>query len=181
MIRTRVGYSGGTLEEPTYTRLGDHTESIQIDYDPELISYEELIDIFWDSHYPTQPSWSKQYMSIVFYHSEQQRQSALETKTKEETRTGGAIYTEIVPATKFYPAEAYHQKYRLRNDRDLMKQFASMYPDDEDFMNSTAAARINGYVAGYGLSATLQEELDSYGLAPEGRDKLLSIGRRLAN
>lgn len=181
MIRTRVGYSGGTLEGPTYTRLGDHTETIQIDYDPERISYKELIDIFWDSHYPTQPSWSKQYMSIVFYHNDEQKQVALETKAREETRTGATIYTEIVPVGEFYPAEAYHQKYRLRGDRDLMKQFNSMYPDDVDFMNSTAAARINGYVAGYGFSATLQEELDSYGLTPKGKEKLQAISRRLAN
>ena len=105
MIRTRVGYAGGTMKNPTYHNLGDHTETIQIDYDPTQISYEELLDVFWDSHNPTSRPWSRQYMSIVFYHDEEQKRSAIETRDREGSRREGVIFTEIVPASQFYLAE----------------------------------------------------------------------------
>ena len=68
MIRTRVGYAGGTTNNPTYRALGDHAETIQVDYDPTQISYEELLEAFWTSHSPTSRPWSRQYASIIFYH-----------------------------------------------------------------------------------------------------------------
>ena len=85
------------------------------------------------------------------------------------------IFTEILPATEFYLAEAYHQKYRLRREPDLMKEFNAMYPNDNDFINSTAAARVNGYLDGYGVFEALQAELDTYGLSPAGSKRLLNI------
>ena len=178
MIRTRVGYAGGTKKNPTYHNLGDHTETIQIDYDPTRISYERLLETFWDSHNPAQRSWSRQYMSVIFFHNEEQRRLAIETKDQNAIRRKGNIYTEIVAAAEFYPAEAYHQKYSLRREPDLMKEFNAMYPDDNDFMNSTAAARLNGYLDGYGTIEVFQAELDSYGLSPGASKRLLSIAKR---
>jgi methionine-S-sulfoxide reductase len=175
VVRTRVGYAGGTKKHPTYHRLGDHAETIQIDYDPTQTSYGELLDVFWDSHSPTSQSWSRQYRSIVFYHNDEQKRLAVETRDREETRTGGKIYTEIIPASEFYLAEAYHQKYRLRQVPDLMKEFSVMFPDTNDFIASTAAARANAYVAGYGTLAALHEELSSFGLSPVANEKLLDI------
>jgi peptide-methionine (S)-S-oxide reductase len=170
VIRTQVGYAGGTKENPTYRDLGDHSETIQIVYDPTRISYEELLDIFWNIHNPTVRPWSRQYASLVFYHDETQRELALKTKAQQET-CRGAIFTEIVPAGTFYPAEGYHQKYRLRGS-DLMQEFSTMYPDDTDFVASTAAARVNGYLGGNGTCEQLQEELGSLGLTSTGQDKL---------
>ncbi len=65
-VRTRVGYAGGTLANPTYYNLGDHTETIEMDYDPDVITYTELLAIFWNSHDPTSPSYSRHYKSIIF-------------------------------------------------------------------------------------------------------------------
>jgi peptide-methionine (S)-S-oxide reductase len=178
VIRTRVGYAGGTKKNPAYHNLGDHTETIQIDYDPTKISYETLLETFWDSHNPTQRPWSRQYMSIIFFHNEEQRRLATETRDREAIKRKGKIFTEIVPAGQFYPAEAYHQKYSLRREPDLMKEFNEMYPNDNDFMNSTAAARLNGYLDGYGTLEALQTELDSYGLSPGASERLLSIAKR---
>jgi len=175
VVRTRVGYAGGAKTDPTYYSLGDHTETIQIDYDPIQISYAELLDVFWDSHNPAYPAYSRQYMAIVFYHNEEQERLAIETKAREEAQTGGKVFTEIQPYSNFYLAEDYHQKYRLRLDRELMGEFDAMYPEGRDFVDSTAATRLNGYTAGYGDLATLQEELDSYGLSQEGRRKLLEL------
>jgi peptide-methionine (S)-S-oxide reductase len=175
VVRTRVGYAGGTTKDPTYHNLGDHTETIQIEYDPTQISYGELLDVFWSSHNPAGRPWSRQYMSIIFYHNDEQRKLAVATRDREAARIQGQIFTEIVPASEFYPAEAYHQKYRLRQVPDLMKEFSAMYPDDGDFVASTAAARVNGYLAGHGTCEGLQEELSSLGLSPEGGERLLGI------
>jgi peptide-methionine (S)-S-oxide reductase len=181
VVRTRVGYAGGTTKDPTYYNLGDHTETIQIDYDPTQVSYGELLDVFWDSHNPVQRPWSRQYMSIVFYHNDEQKRLAMETRDREAVKIEGQIFTEIVPASEFYLAEAYHQKYRLRQVPDLMEEFSAMYPADVDFVDSTAAARVNGYLAGYGTSEALQAESSSFGLSPAGSKKLLDIVHALEN
>lgn len=175
MVRTRVGYAGGTKTNPTYRDLGDHSETIQIDYDPAVISYEKLLDVFWDSHDPTSPSWSKQYMSIIFYHSDEQKKLASGSKDHEAARIKSKIFTSLLPAGGFYLAEDYHQKYRLRSERELVKELSTIYPAVEDFVNSTAAARINGYLDGYGTLADLQEELSGFGLSPQAGKQLVSI------
>lgn len=178
MIRTRVGYAGGSKENPTYYSLGDHSETIQIDYDPTQISYGQLLEVFWNSHNPTYEPWSRQYMSIIFYHSEDQRRLAIETKESEEARLGRHVFTEIVPFSEFYLAEDYHQKYHLRQESALMAEFRAIYPATEDFVASTAVARVNGYVGGYGELATLEEELSLLGLSEAGRQRLLEIAAR---
>ncbi|MGB5616246.1 MAG: peptide-methionine (S)-S-oxide reductase, partial [Desulfobacterales bacterium] len=74
-----MGYAGGTKEAPTYHSLGDHTETIQIDYDPSQVSYNDLLDIFWQNHDPSSRAWSKQYMAAVFYHTDEQKKLAEES------------------------------------------------------------------------------------------------------
>jgi peptide-methionine (S)-S-oxide reductase len=177
VVRTRVGYAGGTKENPTYHSLGDHTEAIQIDYDPTRISYEELLEIFWDSHDPAQRPFSRQYMSILFYHNEEQKRLAMQTRDRAAAEAGGPIHTEIRPASDFYLAEAYHQKYLLQQVPELMAEFNAMYPTPEDFVASTAAARANGYVGGYGSTTALQEALDDLGLSPAGNQTLQEFVR----
>ena len=117
-------------------------------------------------------------MSIVFFHNEEQRRLATETRDREAIKRNGKVFTEIVPAAQFYPAEAYHQKYSLRREPDLMREFNAMYSNDNDFMNSTAAARLNGYLDGYGTLEVLQAELESYGLSAGASNSLLSIAKR---
>jgi peptide-methionine (S)-S-oxide reductase len=170
-----VGYAGGTSVNPTYYHLDGHTETVQVDYDPTKISYDELLDVFWDSHDATRTPYSQQYKSIIFYHDEAQRKLAIESKQQEETRVGGKITTEITPFSAFYLAEAYHQKFYLQQVPELMADFRAIYPDIDEFINSTAAARVNGYVDGHGAPETLQRELASYGLSPTGNRKLLEI------
>ncbi len=176
MIRTRVGYSGGEKINPTYYDIGEHSETVQIDYDPTRITYQELLDVFWDSHHPTIQSRSRQYWSIIFYHDEEQQRLAEESKKREEARLPDeTIYTHILPASEFYLAEAYHQKYYLQYAPDLVQEYRTIYPADEDFIASTAVARVNGYVSGSGTLERLKEELSSLGLSPTGQEKLLEI------
>jgi peptide-methionine (S)-S-oxide reductase len=176
-VRTRVGYAGGKKRNPTYHSLGDHTETLQIDYDPGRISYQDLLDIFWNSHNPTRGSWSRQYMAAVFYHNESQQALAQASKA-EQAAEKGQITTEIIPATQFYLAEDYHQKYMLRHTAELLDELRAIYPNFGDFVNSTATARVNGYVSGYGDLAQLQAEVASLGLSPQGSQRLLETARR---
>ena len=116
------GYSGGHVKNPSYemvhTGLTGHAEVVQITFDPEVISYEELLDIFWKSHDPTKLNKQgidkgPQYRSVIFYHNQEQKEEAVRSKMKA-ARTGGTsrkIVTEIVQYKEFYPAEDYHQNY----------------------------------------------------------------------
>ena len=115
-------------------------------------------------------------MSIVFYHNEEQRKLAIESKEREESRLGHDIVTEIIPCSEFYLAEDYHQKYYLRQQADLVRELIAIYPDISDFIDSTAVARLNGYVSGYGIPETLEKDLNnSLGLSEAGKMRLLEI------
>ena len=119
---TKAGYTGGTLKNPTYeevcTDKTGHAEAVEIEYDPNEISYDELLDIFWNNHDPTSlnrqgPDVGIQYRSSIFVHDESQKLTA--QKSKEKFNSSGkfskTIVTEIVPSPEFYTAEEYHQKY----------------------------------------------------------------------
>jgi len=173
VIRTRVGYSGGTKHSPTYRSLGDHTETIQIDFDPARITYEQLLNVFWESHDPTDRSWSKQYRNVIFYHNVEQKRAAEKTRDLVAAQLGRRVHTDIESAATFYPAEDYHQKFRLQQDPVLTAEYDAIYPEMKDFVNSTAVSRVNGYLGGYGTAAQLKKEIDSLGLSLEGRKRLL--------
>jgi peptide-methionine (S)-S-oxide reductase len=174
VVRTRVGYAGGTTENPNYYQIGNHIEVVQIDFDRTCISYAELLNIFWRSHNPRQlPTWSRQYMDAVFYCGEEQAELA-RSKLKSEQAAGGEIYTLVEPMTAFYLAEDYHQKYYLRQETELMKEFDRIY-DRAQFIDSTVAARVNGYIAGCGNLLALKTEIKGFGLSVAGCEKLEKI------
>jgi len=121
---TIVGYMGGKTKNPTYEQVCTdkigHVEVVQIIYDPLIVSYENLLEIFWSIHDPTQLNRQgldigTQYRSVIFYHSEEQKQIAEQSKQKQLRRHKKEITTEINPAKEFYPAEEYHQKYLEKN------------------------------------------------------------------
>jgi peptide-methionine (S)-S-oxide reductase len=119
---TAVGYEGGALDHPTYQQVctdrTGHAEAVEIDYDPEKISYEKLLEAFFSLHDPTQlnrqgPDWGTQYRSAIFFHSPEQESEAklFIARLTEEKRFSKPIVTQIVPAQTFWRAEDYHQKY----------------------------------------------------------------------
>lgn len=118
---TRVGYIGGNLVNPTYedvcTDRTGHAEAIQIKYDPKEVSYKELLELFWSIHNPTTknrqgPDIGTQYRSAIFYHTAEQEKVAKELKQElDNSKYQNKIVTEIVPASEFFSAEEYHQKY----------------------------------------------------------------------
>lgn len=175
VVRVRCGYCGGTAPNPTYHDLKGYTEAVAVDFDPTQISYEKLLNLFWSRCSPTQKSWSVQYKSAVFYDGPEQEKSALASKAALARQLGAQIPIDVIPATHFYTAEDYHQHYRLRNTRELMREFSGFYPDSQDFLNSTAAARVNGYLSGFGTPAQLAAEIDTLGLSPQGQKRLTDI------
>ena len=177
MIRTRVGYAGGQKESPTYNNMGDHTETVQVDYDPSVISYSQLLDIFWRNHDPEGRSWSRQYMNAVFYHNEDQRHQAEASKTSLVQELGIKVKTKVVPLRSFTMAEDYHQKYYLKGQNSLEKELVRMYTHHQSLVDSTAAARINGYIGGHGNKDQLLREIERLGLSTTGRDTLTGFVR----
>lgn len=149
VVRTRVGYAGGSKESPGYRNLGDHTEVVLVEFDSSVISYKDLLKVFWESHdYSSRRK--KQYASKILYLSEKQRHEAENSIDKHNDAS-----TVLQELDKFYIAENYHQKYRLRNS-DMFEEFKSM--GSEQFRDSSLAAKANGFVAGY----LTREEYENY-------------------
>jgi hypothetical protein len=138
---------------------------VQVDYDPTQISYAELLDVFWRGHNPRSRPYSRQYMAAVFYHDEEQRELALASRDRLAAELDGEILTEVLSAGEFYLAEDYHQKYSLRRGRAYYDELSAIYPVTEDLINSTAAARLNGYLAGHGTAEQLEVEIGQLGLS----------------
>lgn len=126
VISVTSGYTGGHKDKPTYEEVSGgktgHAESVQVVYDPEKIDYSKLLDVFWHNIDPTTPNRQfcdvgNQYRSAIFYHSEEQKRLAEESKKalEESGRFKTPIVTEIVPASQFWPAEEYHQNYYSKN------------------------------------------------------------------
>ena len=126
VTRTRVGYSGGTLEDPTYEDVCSHTtghaEVVEVTYDPERVSYDQLLDVFWGKHDPTQlnrQGWDigDQYRSAIFFHDGEQQEAAVQSKAREQVNWSAPIVTQIEPAQTLYEAEDYHQQYLEKRGR----------------------------------------------------------------
>ncbi len=174
VIQTQVGYAGGSTKNPTYYNLADHAETIQIEYDPAKMTYESLLDIFWKSHNPASLPYNRQYMSIIFYHTDEQKRLAVQTKAQQE-KEKSKVYTEVLPFVEFYTAEGYHQKHHLRQHPELVETLREIYPSDDELMSSTIAARLNGYVAGYSAFKTLEEEIETSDLPPKTTQGIIEL------
>jgi peptide-methionine (S)-S-oxide reductase len=117
---TTVGYAGGTLDNPSYedvcTGTTGHAEVLEVEFDPERISYDQLLDKFWEVHDPTTlnrqgPDVGHQYRSAIFFHDSEQEAAAIASRDRHRSSFRKPIVTEITPASAFYPAEDYHQQH----------------------------------------------------------------------
>jgi peptide-methionine (S)-S-oxide reductase len=127
VLQVVSGYSGGTVENPSYRKVctgrTGHAEVIQLVFDPDLVTYEQLLEVFWAMHDPTQmdrqgPDVGTQYRSVIFAHSPEQRAAAERSKTEAQMRFDRPIATEITDFVAFYPAEDYHQHYYERTGHE---------------------------------------------------------------
>jgi peptide-methionine (S)-S-oxide reductase len=144
--------------------MGDHTETVQIEYDPDVTSYSKMLDIFWANHNPTSKC-SRQYMSAIFYHSNEQKQLAEESLKVQQNKRAQKVTTKILPIGTFTDAEDYHQKYLLQRHPKILNDL-DMDPGDE-LNKSFVATRLNGYVGGYGNLASFEKEKQILNLPPK--------------
>ncbi|ALS77572.1 MULTISPECIES: peptide-methionine (S)-S-oxide reductase MsrA [Planococcus] len=160
VVRTCVGFTGGTTPTPTYRQMGDHTETVHISFDPRVISYEAILREFWQNHYPNRDNYKgRQYISLVHYHTEQQRKTIENIRKEMETQLREPIETEIAPFGEFTLAEERHQKYYLKRYPKALEQLAELFPEKELLTDSTFAARLNGFVKGYGTKDSVREDI----------------------
>ncbi len=118
------GYTGGHTEDPTYRQVCSHTtghaEAVEVTFDPARVTYDELLNLFWQIHDPTQlnrqgPDVGDQYRSAIFTHDSEQEQAAIASRDREQAKQHCPIVTQILPAARFWPAEEYHQRYFEKN------------------------------------------------------------------
>lgn len=175
ILRTRVGFAGGTSPNPTYRHMGDHTETVEIDFDPAVISYEEILREFWLNHYPNRGNYKgRQYISLLRYHGDRQKETIDRVKSEMAKKLGEPIETDIAAFGNFTPADEKHQKYYLKRYPNTLEQMQDLFPKPEHLIDSTFAARLNGFVKGYGKMQGLKNEIASWNIDEENREILLN-------
>jgi len=176
VVRTKVGYTGGTTNCPTYRSMGDHTETVELEWDPAVISYEQLLSKFWGNIDPTHNRLktgchARQYMTAIFYHDAEQKQLAEISLARVQAGLAKPVVTLVLPAEQFFNAEDYHQKYMLRKHPWLVERL--QLTEGANMIRSALAARVNGYLGGEGDQTRLQAEQDSLGLDSEAAAYIL--------
>jgi peptide-methionine (S)-S-oxide reductase len=161
--RTRVGYTGGSTDAPEYHNLADHKEAIQIDFDPDVFLFEKLAGLFCRRHGPGAKGRKQQYRWAFWYHNDQQAEIIRSAQQCVSKETNASIEMYVAPVASFHRAEDRHQKHRLQHSL-LMPYFRTMYPHFHDFVDSTAAARVNGLVSCKADMTLLTEEIFDYGI-----------------
>ncbi|PIA24827.1 hypothetical protein AQUCO_21900001v1 [Aquilegia coerulea] len=151
VVRTTVGYAGGSKINPEFRSLGDHAESVQIEYNPRMIHFRQLLDVFWSSHDSRQvfgqgPDVGNQYRSIIFTNGTEEVRLAAARKEREQTKSRNSIVTtQIQQLGTFYPAEPEHQKFELKRNPFLLQLIGNM--PEEELTSSSLAAKLDGYAA----------------------------------
>ena len=175
VVRTRVGYAGGTTATPSYDDIGDHIEAVQVEYDPSALDYDRLLDFFWANHDPTRAPFKRQYQSALFPHTEAQLEQARVSVATVADRLDASLSTEVIADAPFYRAEAYHQKHKLRHHSELMQAFRAIYSDEKALTNSPSATLVNGYVGGHRAPHHLDDDLPRLGLPPAATNTLRAL------
>lgn len=152
VVRTRVGYAGGTKPDPSYETLGDHTEVVQVDYDSTRLSYADVLDEVFDRHDPHSQTATTQYQNVVLAASEAQYDT-LVAYLESAGLDPETVETRLERLSTFHPAEDYHQKYSLRGTTPLLEAFEDAGYDDRAIRESPAAAALNGVAAGHDLAS----------------------------
>jgi peptide-methionine (S)-S-oxide reductase len=161
VLRTEVGYAGGVKTGPTYHDLGAHAEVLQVSFDPERIAYSDLLELFWNGHDPTRSSRGSQYRSILLCEGQTQFDEAVASAERKEAKLGRKVQTEVVLDKPFYPAEDYHQKWKLRQQRELFADLATQHSSEAELLNSFAATKLNAFAGGHLSRSELESSLQT--------------------
>lgn len=157
VVRTRVGYAGGTKADPTYHTLGDHTEVVQVDFDPDVTSYRDVVTEVFERHDPRHQTAKRQYQNVVLTESPRERE-LVEAVVADSGFDPDSVETRIESLSAFHVAESYHQKYNLAGTRWATEPFEKLGYDDADVRESPAAAVLNAHLAGHDVSAPFLSE-----------------------
>lgn len=153
---------------------GGGAETVQLDFDPSRVTYEELVEDFFTFHDATQAPESGWAMSAIFVDGPDQEGIARTVMQRVQGHSKGIIKTHILPADDFRLAGESQQKHALQGNTALLAEFRALYPDFSDLVDSAAATRVNAYLAGFGTDQQLRAEIDRLGLSAAGRDQLLA-------
>lgn len=167
---TRVGFTGGTMPNPTYSAIGDHVETVEVLFDPEKVSYQQLVRHFWAHHNAHAKPIFRQYASAIFTTSPAQEIEAKETRTEQDDQGAEPLLTAIKPLERFYPADPAQQKYYLSQDTDLLTKMPR-YGDQR--RETRLATKLNALVGHCGDRADLKSSLGELGLSEEVCEALL--------
>jgi peptide-methionine (S)-S-oxide reductase len=178
VVRTCVGYAGGTTLDPTYENIGDHIETVRVEYDPETLTYADLLDAFWAAHDPTRAPFKRQYQTALFPRTDAQAEQAQASMAAAAEQLEDSLATEVIDDATFYRAEAYHQKHKLRRHPELFEALRAVYPSDPAFADAPAAALLNGYVGGQRAPRHLDADLPRLGLPSEAAARLRTLVER---
>jgi len=177
VIRTRVGFAGGTTSYPTYRQMGDHTEIVEMDFDPDRISLEDILNVFWNHHNPVNINDYKgrQYMSLLLYHDELQR-NTIHRMIKEGK---GETLTSIAPYSRLYLAEDKHQKYYLKRYPNALEKLSELYSSHDDLVNSTVVARLNGLAKGYTSLERIINEIGQWSTHSNHQQNIMDVIQKI--
>ncbi len=153
-----------------------------MDFDPQRISYERLLELFWQDNFdPTGKAWSVQYKAAIFAADDEQERRAKASREALAKKLGKPVTTEVLRGWRFWLAEDYHQKYALQGRREIAAELRAVYPRMKDFTDSTAAARLNGWLHGHGDPDVFEKEIGEVGLSKEAQTALRARMGRPAN
>jgi len=156
--------------------MADHTECLEIDFDPQVIGIEDIVHHFWSSHNPNRGNYKgRQYLSILLFRDAEQKEMIERVKDSLESSMVDKIDTEIASYRGFTLAEERHQKYYLKRYPKAMDRLAAYYETHEQLVNATLVARLNSFVKGYGTLAALKEEMAGWNIPGETKGKLVEL------
>lgn len=179
-MSTRVGYSGGTTQSPSYTDIADHCESIRVAFNSSIISYDTLVDRFFEFHNPFKTRLRRQYASMIFPHNCNQHDTATHLKLAFEKQKRCKCTTEIQmwPIDSFTNAEDYHQKYLLRQNKQILEFLADRFrlqSNSSEFVSSLLTTKLNGYFVGSMSVEDLRCDLNLLNLSDADQSALLEL------
>ena len=166
MLSTRVGYAGGATQHPSYHQLGDHREAVEVTFNPQVISYEELLDVFWRGQ-PIRlpPDPNPRVHLAVMPSGEWQTQAVADDLIELRRQKRGKVQVDVLPNANFWPAEPLHQKFYLqRGHGELVQELAAGFPDLDSFLTSTAATKLNAWLTPMGHQENLHQAAQELGI-----------------
>ena len=169
VVSTRVGFSGGTFPNPNYSAIGDHVETVEVLYDPIVITYSELLRHFWRHHNSRAKPIFRQYASAIFCMEKAQIEVAKKEREAWQAQGEKKVLTAILPAGEFYPAAENHQKYYLQQDTVLLSGLP-----EKDRLHTLLAAKLNAVAGRAGDRADLKRTLEELGVDETAQQNLFA-------